>query len=271
MGSTPLAGRRKVYEISRSADGTRLDLLASVFLVGLITLFCKAFVVSLVASFACGTVRLFLAQGARGSEPLSPEQASRLRKGDVLVFGCRSIFDQAWLQLPTVLVRPLRDRYWVHAGVYGGDGIVWEARGRGVGTASLEKRLAKKKPLQVLRHGYAGERALDEVINYCAARSGQPYAFGAVFYSTFANLLPLSFGWLTAGEHIDRLFSGDGRYTCCELVVEAFAAAGHPISATPGWRVISADLLDSPVLFDPFQTEAGEQTSTRRTLLERAA
>jgi hypothetical protein len=58
------------------------------------------------------------------------------------------------------------------------------------------------------------------------------------------------------------LFREDEKFSCGELVVEAFAAAAHPLTSAAGWRVIAADLLDSPVLFDPFR-EASEVHAAR--------
>ncbi|MGH7803519.1 MAG: hypothetical protein ACREQJ_04170, partial [Candidatus Binatia bacterium] len=158
----------------------------------------KALLASFVVSLACGVVRLLASRRASGADPLSREQVARLRRGDVLLFGCRSVLEQPWVQLPTTLARPLRDRCWVHAGVYAGDGIVWEAKARGVASVSLERRLAKRAPIRVLRHRYAGGDGLRSVIEYCASRRGCRYAHAAVFYLAFANLLPLSFRWLTA-------------------------------------------------------------------------
>lgn len=199
-----------------------------------------------------------LARSMPSPNSLSQEEVGALRRGDILLFGIRTIRAQTWIQLPTVLVRPLRDRFWVHAALYGGDGVVWEACSRGVVATLLANHTPLSTPVRVLRHRYASSESIDDAIAFCAARLGRPYALFSVLYLALMNLLPGTFRWLASNDVLDHYFRRDGRFTCTELIVEAFAATAHPISPGPGWRVIVADLLDSPVLCDPLQRKPAE-------------
>lgn len=213
-----------------------------------------------------------LAKSMPSPNSLSQEEVAALRKGDILLFGTSTIRAQAWIQLPTVLVRPLRDRFWVHAAIYGGDGVVWEACSRGVVATFLVNHTPLSTPVRVLRHRYADGESIDDAIAFCAARLGRPYALSSVLYLALMNLLPGSFRWLGSNEMVDHYFRRDRRFTCTELIVEAFAATAHPICPGPGWRVIVADLLDSPVLFDPLRRRPAEsEQGVRPTHLPRAA
>ena len=238
-------------------------------LISFLTFAVEALAFSFAWAVACGVVRLLLARNLRCPGETSAGELARLEKGDVLLFGKRSILRRTLVQLPTVLTRRLEDRFWVHAGVYAGNGIVWESRVNGVTATPFADYKKSGNPIRVLRHRYVQGDDLDRVIEFCRERRGRPYAFHAVWFHVLANLLPGTFRWLIASERIDRAFREDEKFTCCELVVEAFAAAAHPLTSEAGWRVIATDLLDSPVLFDPLR--GASEAHAQRTDIRRAA
>jgi len=172
---------------------------------------------------------------------------SVLRKGDIIVVGKQSIGYDWYLQIPNVLTRRLKHRFWVHAAIYAGDGTVWEALREGVGPNPLSKYDGHL--LRAFRPRYLDDPSkLDRIVEYCARQDGFHYGFGALAFFVASVLTPVSFNWIFDNPWLDRRLRLDRAYFCSELVVDAYASVGHHLSPYDGWRVKPCDFVGNPLL-----------------------
>ena len=215
---------------------------------GLLTagaLVCAAILWPIPAVAAIGAARLYTARHLTYRASL--RDRALLRKGDIIVVGKQSIAYDWYLQIPNVLTRRRKHRFWVHAAIYDGDGHVWEALREGV----VRHPLARYDDhlLRAFRPRYLGDpAALDRIVDYCARQSGFGYDFGALGFFVASVLVPVSFNWIFDNPWIDRRLRLDRAYFCSELVVDAYAAAGHHLTPYDGWRVKPSDFVGNPLL-----------------------
>ena len=61
-------------------------------------------------------------------------------------------------------------------------------------------------------------------------------------------MTPIGFNFLFNSSLCAQVFQVKNNYFCSELIVEAFEAAGYPISPFDGWRVKPTDFIGNPLL-----------------------
>ena len=207
-----------------------------------------SFLVLLATAFVFGLVRLFIF-GPTHKYLDSIKADSVLKRGDIILTGKQSVAYSCYIQLSNVLTRKLKHRFWTHAAIYQGNGKVWEAQPAGVIERNLDDYLKSGFLVCAFRHKYIeGSNALDQVIEFCADKKGYCYGMaGAIFYA-LSTFVPVSFNWIFDNTWIDRWLDLDKAYFCSELIVDAFEAAGYPISPYDGWRVKPTDFISNPLL-----------------------
>ncbi len=133
--------------------------------------------------------------------------------------------------------------------IYQGNGRVWEAQPEGVLEKDIEHYLKNGFLVRAFRHKYIqDEKVLSKLIEFCASKKGYSYGtLGTIFY-TFSTFMPVSFNWIFDAGWLDRLLNLDNAYFCSELIVDAFEAAGYPVSPYDGWRVKPTDFINNPLL-----------------------
>ncbi len=197
--------------------------------------------------FLLGVARLLY--GWRERFPNSIQDPGLLRKGDIILTGKQSVFHSFYIQLANVLTRKIKHRFWTHAVIYQGEGKIWEARSTGIKERDLSEYIRAGYYVRAFRHRYISkDEIVDKVIRFCASKKGTGYDLrGAIFYGV-SVFVPVGFDFLFDNPAIDKLFQVENTYFCSELIVDAFADAGYPISAFDGWRVKPADFIGNPVL-----------------------
>ena len=222
-----------------------LQIFSLVFMFGQVI---TAFIILLLAAFLTGIVRLFI-WGPGQSYPAPITDVSVLKKGDILLTGKPSVKEAWYIQLSNVLTRKLKHRFWTHAALYQGNGKVWEAQREGVIEKELGEYLKNGFLVRAFRHKYIeDEKVLDRVIAFCADKKGCGYGMKGLIFYVFSTLVPGSFNWIFDSSLIDRWLGLDDAYFCSELVVDAFADAGFPVSPYDGWRVKPTDFISNPLL-----------------------
>ena len=78
-----------------------------------------------------GMIRLF-AFGWRVKPENIISDISILKKGDIILTGRKGPGYLWCIQLSNVLTRKLKHRFWTHAAIYRGDGMLWEAQPEGI-------------------------------------------------------------------------------------------------------------------------------------------
>ena len=203
---------------------------------------------------AVAFIRLRLSQHRPCSRSLSVESLHLLEPADVIVVGHQSPFrslPSGLTQMANAMTEDIAHRYWTHVAIYEGDGWVWEATSEeGVQRAKLEEKyLHRPGEIYVCVRRSKALRARPEkraeVIRYCADRQNTPYDFYAAIYNAIVNLYPASFATIVAPPSVDDKIYGNNKFTCAELLVDAFAHAGMDVEAKSGWRVKPADFITS--------------------------
>lgn len=205
-----------------------------------------------IAIVAIGAIRLFYF-GDDLDYPKTLKDPSCLKKGDILLVGKKSVTHSWYIQISNVLTRRLRHRFWTHAAVCAGDGFVWEAQpkgSKGIVKSDIRKYSDGGFVIRAFRPKYIKEeQTLDEVIRFCSEKeNGYRYGWVGLLFYVFSTFVPVSFNWLFNDPIIDRLCRVDEAYFCSELIVDAYASTGHPISPFDGWRVKPADFISNPLL-----------------------
>ncbi|MBI2870392.1 MAG: hypothetical protein HYY14_01650 [Candidatus Omnitrophica bacterium] len=179
----------------------------------------------------------------------SIRDASRLKKGDIILTGKKGVRGGWYIQLSNVLTRKLKHRFWTHAAICQGNGKVWEAQPEGIIEKDIAEYLEGDFVVRAYRHRYiTDETVLDKVLAFCAAQEGCCYGWRGLVFYVFSTIVPISFNLLFDNRLVDRLCRLDGAYFCSELIVDAFQEAGHPISPFDGWRVKPSDFISNPLL-----------------------
>lgn len=204
-------------------------------------------VVTLVAA-VWATIRLVRARNASYEGTLD---LSLLKKGDIILTGRQPIGSSSQIQLANLLTRKPKHRFWTHAAMYQGDGLLWEAQSKpnGVRQYPLSEYVKRGYYLRAFRHRYLqDEAALDRLLAWCALQQGDGYDFRGVIFYALSILTPVGFNYIFDNETVAKLCQVQDNFFCSELVVEAFSEVGYPISPFDGWRVKPTDFIGNPVL-----------------------
>ncbi|WP_255988074.1 YaeF family permuted papain-like enzyme [Chitinolyticbacter albus] len=171
---------------------------------------------------------------------------SALATGDILLSATNGI-TSAGIRLATLA--PVS-----HAALYIGDGQVAEAVGSGVRVRPLADALAEESVVVAFRRDELDEAQAAALRAFAQAQVGRPYNYvGVVLHAPFSlqrricelPLLPeITRDACLRGIATIQLGTPDNqRFFCSQFVLEAYAAAGLPISAAnPAW-ISPADIL----------------------------
>ncbi|MBI3996424.1 MAG: hypothetical protein HY352_02070 [Candidatus Omnitrophica bacterium] len=204
-------------------------------------------VVTLVAAIL-GAIRLLWCQKARYEGTLD---VRRLRKGDIILTGKQPVSHSYQIQLANILTRKPKHRFWTHAAIYQGDGLLWEAQAKpnGVRQWRLDDYIQKGYYLRAFRHKYLKDEAvLDRLVAWCASQVGDGYDMRGVIFYALSIVTPVGLNFIFDNSAISKLCQVQDNFFCSELVVEAFNEVGHPISPFDAWRVKPTDFIGNPVL-----------------------
>ena len=195
-----------------------------------------------------GVIRLFIL-GIFQKYPNPIRDISVLKKGDIILTGKQSAKSSVPIQISNVLSRKLKHRFWTHAALYRGNGLLWEAQPKGIISRKISDYLNNGYIIRAFRHKYIkDENILDKVLVFCAKQEGRPYGFLGLLFFTISSFTPISFNFVFTNPLIDRVCRMDRAYFCSELIVDAFYEVGHPISPYDGWRVKPTDFISNPLL-----------------------
>ncbi len=210
--------------------------------------FFLALCVVILGALVIGILRLFIwGPSQRYSESIT--NLALLQKGDILLMGKQSVAHSWYIQISNVLTRKLKHRFWTHAALYQGTGKVWEAQPEGVIEKDIQEYFHGGFYIRAFRHRYIQEeRVLDQVIRFCEDKKGYKYGMAGTIFFTLSSFVPVSFNWIFDNSWLDQWLSLDQAYFCSELVVDAFCAAGFPVSPYDGWRVKPTDFISNPAL-----------------------
>lgn len=217
-------------------------------IIGIIVFTIESVVWLLILTVAIGLIRLFIL-GRKANPEYAILDISILKKGDVILTGKMSLADSWCIQLSNVLTRKVKHRFWTHAAIYRGDGLLWEARPEGIIGKDINEYLKNGYIIRAFRHKYIKDNAvIDRVLKFCEEQKGFKYGwFGLSFYA-ISSFMPISFNFIFDNYFFDRWCHLDKAYFCSELIVDAFDEAGHPVSPYDGWRVKPSDFISNPVL-----------------------
>ena len=208
----------------------------------------KAFLWLLCIALLSGVIRLFLF-GSREQYTHPIRDVSILKKGDIILTGKQSVFSSLPIQLSNVLTRKIKHRFWTHAAIYRGDGLLWEAQPKGVLSRKISDYLDKGSIVRAFRHKYIkDEGVIDKALDFCSKQEGRPYGFFGLSFFIVSSFMPISFNFLFTNTFIDKICHMDRAYFCSELIVDAFDEIGYPISPYDGWRVKPTDFISNPFL-----------------------
>ena len=211
----------------------------------LFTIKAMAWIVFLVV--ITGLVRLF-AFGWRAEPEGVIFDISILKKGDIILTGKMSLIDFWYIQLSNALTRKLKHRFWTHAAIYRGNGLLWEAQPEGVIEKDINEYLKNGRMIRAFRHKYIqDEIIIDRVLKFCGDRKGYKYGWAGLGFYVFSSFMPISFNFVFDNSLIDKWCHLDKAYFCSELIVDAFEAAGYPMSPYDGWRVKPTDFFSNPL------------------------
>lgn len=195
-----------------------------------------------------GLVRLF-GFGWRARPENIITDISLLKKGDVILTGKLSLQYSWYIQFSNALTRKLKHRFWTHAAIYRGDGMLWEAQPEGVIEKEIDEYMKDGHMIRAFRHKYIKDDAvIERVLKFCEEQKGFRYGWlGLVFY-VFSTFTPVSLNFIFDNRFVDKWCRLDKAYFCSELIADAFEEAGHPVSPYDGWRVKPSDFISNPVL-----------------------
>lgn len=208
----------------------------------------KSFLWVTLLALAIGVVRLFLI-GIFKKYQSTITDISTLEKGDIILTGKQSTKCSFPIQLSNVLTRKIKHRFWTHAAIYKGEGMLWEAQPKGIIERSIKDYLDGGYIIKVFRHKYIkDEKILEQALDYCARQEGRPYGFFGLGFFVLSSFMPISFNCLFENTFVDKFCKMDNAYFCSELIVEAFEDIDYPISPYDGWRVKPSDFISNPLL-----------------------
>ncbi|MFH1395451.1 MAG: hypothetical protein ABIH09_04765 [Candidatus Omnitrophota bacterium] len=208
----------------------------------------KSFLWLTLLALAVGAIRLFFI-GIFKQYQNTITDVSMLRKGDIILTGKQSAAYSFPIQLSNVLTRKVKHRFWTHAAIYKGEGMLWEAQPKGIVERRIKDYLDNGYIIKVFRHKYIkDEKILEQAVDYCAKQKGRPYGFGGLGFFILSSFTPISFNWAFANPIVDKICKMDNAYFCSELIVEAFENINYPVSPYDGWRVKPSDFISNPLL-----------------------
>lgn len=195
-----------------------------------------------------GLIRLF-GFGWRAKPEGVISDISILKKGDIILTGKTSLADSWYIQLSNALTRKLKHRFWTHAAIYRGNGLLWEAQPEGIIEKDVNEYMKNGYIIRAFRHKYIqNSPVIDQVLKFCEDQKGYKYGwFGLIFY-VISTFMPISFNFVFDNIFFDKVCHLDKAYFCSELIVDAFGEMGHPISPYDGWRVKPSDFISNPLL-----------------------
>ena len=195
-----------------------------------------------------GLTRLF-AFGWRAKPEDVISDISILKKGDIILTGKMSLIDSWYIQLSNTLTRKIKHRFWTHAAIYRGSGLLWEAQPEGIIEKDINEYLKNGYMIRVLRHKYIQDEAIiDKVLKFCEDQKGYKYGWLGLGFYVLSSFAPVSFNFIFDNVIFDKWCHLDKAYFCSELIVDAFDEAGCPISPYDGWRVKPTDFISNPLL-----------------------
>jgi uncharacterized protein YycO len=194
-----------------------------------------------------GLGRLLIGIAYTSNESIT--DTSELKKGDILLVGKDRLFHSWYIQLANVLTKRLRYRFWTHAGLYAGEGKMWEATPQHIAEKVVQEYLDSGHVVLALRHKYVTDEAtMDQVIAFFKAQQHQTYDFrGTIFYA-LSLFLPMGLSFLLSSSLSDKLFHVEDAYFCSEIIHDAFKDAGRPLTTLDAWRTKPADFATNPQL-----------------------
>jgi len=195
-----------------------------------------------------GVIRLFIIGiFKRYEKPIT--DISVLKKGDIILTGKQNVTYSIPIQLSNVLTRKVKHRFWTHAAIYRGDGMLWEAQPKGIIERNIKDYLDGGFIVRAFRHKYIrDEEIINKVLDFCSKQEGRPYGFFGLGFFVLSSFMPISFNFLFNNWIVDKLCHMDNAYFCSELIVDAFKDTGYPISPYDGWRVKPSDFISNPLL-----------------------
>ena len=174
---------------------------------------------------------------------------SLLKKGDIVLTGKRSLLDSWYIQLSNVLTRKLKHRFWTHAAIYRGNGMLWEAQRNGIIEKDINEYLKNGFIIRAFRHKYIrDDQIVDRVIKFCEEQKGYKYGWLGLGFYIVSTFTPISFNFIFDNDIVDKWCHLDRAYFCSELIVDAFDSIQNPVSPYDGWRVKPSDFISNPLL-----------------------
>jgi uncharacterized protein YycO len=184
-----------------------------------------------------------------GVSPLNGGQlidATSLMPGDIILSSASNVQSNGIQLLTTAGVS--------HASLYIGDNQVVEAVGSGVHVRSLEETLATEAVTAAFRHPDLSAAEGQSIRHFALAQVGGKYNYmGVMLHAPFSLQRRLCDLPVLTNTIRDACILGiaqialgsndDGRFFCSQLVVDAYAKAGRPITPANSRWVSPADLL----------------------------
>lgn len=210
----------------------------------------KAIVWFILLAFLIAILRLFTF-GLREKYTEYITDISILKEGDIILVGKQSVSYAWYIQLSNVMTRKIKHRFWIHAAIYKGNSMVWEALQEGIKENNISEYLKDGFIIRAFRHKYiTDENVMNKVLQYCEEQKGYKYGWMGLIFYVFSTFTPISFNFLFDNWIVNKLCNLDKAYFCSELIADAFNASGNPISPYDGWRIKPTDFISNPLL-DP--------------------
>lgn len=195
-----------------------------------------------------GLIRLF-GFGWKAKPENVISDISILKKGDIILTGKMSLIDSWYIQISNALTRKLKHRFWTHAAIYRGNGLLWEAQPEGIIGKDINEYLKNGYMVRAFRHKYIQDDAvIDRVLKFCEEQKGYKYGWLGLCFYIASIFMPISFNFIFDNDTIDKWCHLDKAYFCSELIVDAFNNVEYPISPYDGWRVKPSDFISNPSL-----------------------
>ena len=217
-------------------------------IINLILFTIQTFLWILFLSVIVGLIRLFVV-GYKERYPNPLTDISVLKNGDIILTGKQSVTYSWYIQLSNVMTRKIKHRFWTHAAMYRGNGLLWEAQPQGIIERPIQDYMKDGYIVRAFRHKYLiDEKVIDNAVQFCADQKGCKYGTRALIFYVFSTFTPSSFNYLFENPFINKICNLDKAYFCSELVADAFETAGYPVSPYDGWRVKPSDFISNPLL-----------------------